>query len=192
MSVPGGWVPPGSARPRMAIALLIAAAGCSRPGASREAPLPGEWLTFEGNWSATGDRQTLHLGPERSASIASLTGSLLLTGRRGLGVGFEARAIVFSDSATGGVGRCVWVDERGDQIFSDLTGGPVASGRHVTGTITGGTGRYTGLIGEYAFDWMYAIEAEDGRIQGRAVGLKGRARVGGEVPARPPPGGAPR
>jgi hypothetical protein len=108
-------------------------------------------------------------------------------------VGFQARAVLFSDSATGGVGRCVWTDERGDEIFSELAGGAIASGRRVTGTITGGTGRYAGLTGEYEFEWMYAIEAEDGRIQGRAVGLKGRARAGAEVPARDTTtGGAPR
>jgi len=184
-----GRLPPRSASTRIAVALLlIAAAGCNRPGGSRASPLPSAWLTFEGTWSASGERQTLRLGPGHSASIASLTGSLLLTGQRGLGLGFEARAIVFSDSATGAAGRCVWTDERGDEIFSDLRGGPVTTGRHVLGTIIGGTGRYAGLIGEYEFDWMYAIETEDGRLQGRAVGLTGRARVGGEAPSRPTTG----
>ncbi|HEU4383336.1 MAG TPA: hypothetical protein VFR85_07495 [Anaeromyxobacteraceae bacterium] len=122
--------------------------------------------------------------------MASLAGSVLLTGERGLGVGFRAQAIVFSDSLMGGVGRCVWTDDRGDQIFSELAGGPVAEGRHVKGTIVGGTGRYAGATGEYEFWWQYLIEAEEGLIQGRAVGLKGRARAGGAT--APATGGEPR
>ena len=67
---------------------------------------PGEWRTFEGTWSASGTRQTLNLETNHRASIFDLTGSLLLTGDRGLGVGFQAKAIGFSDSLAGMQGRC--------------------------------------------------------------------------------------
>ncbi len=48
------------------------------------------------------------------------------------------------------------------------------------GTITGGTGRYAGLEGEYSFTWQYVIAREDGAgvIQGRAADLSGRVRRG--------------
>jgi len=161
-----------------AIALSLAplASGC-RPSGGESAPPAGVWRTFEGSWSATGERHTLELGPARRASVLSVSGSMLLTGDRGLGVGFQARAIAFSDEATGMLGRAVWTDERGDQIFSELRGDPVASGRGVLGTITGGTGRWTGIGGEYRFDWRYVVEAGEGRVQGRAEGLRGRARI---------------
>jgi hypothetical protein len=74
------------------------------------------------------------------------------------------------------VGRCVWTDEKGDQVFSRLRGEALAAGKKFSGTITGGTGRYAGLEGEYAFTWEYVLPAEDGRIQGRAVGLSGGVR----------------
>jgi hypothetical protein len=69
----------------------------------------------------------------------------------------------------------VWTDERGDKVFSHLRGEPLATGSHVVGTITGGTGRWAGLTGEYELRWQYVIESDDGTVSGRAIGLKGRA-----------------
>jgi hypothetical protein len=183
----------GPARGARCLALLLAvtAASCSKPAGTPEAaPAPGEWVAFEGTWSAVGERHTLQLGPGRRASVATLSGTLLLTGVRGLGVGFQARAITFSDSQTGGLGRAVWIDERGDEIFSELSGGPLASGRRIAGTITGGTGRWVGVMGAYELGWQFVIETEEGVVQGRAVDLKGRARLGG-APAASPRGPSP-
>jgi hypothetical protein len=166
------------------VCAAVASCGAPRDEAPRP-PAPGEERAFEGAWTAAGQRQTLALGADRRVSVASLSGSLLLTVDGGLGVGFQARAITFSDSGTGNLGRFVWTDQRGDQVFGELQGGAADTGRHVTGTITGGTGRYAGLSGELSFDWQYVIEAEDGAVQGRAVNLKGRVRRGGGAGAAP-------
>ena len=173
-----------AASPLGAALIWLIAAACSGPAVDpRSAPAPGETRTFEGTWSASGSRHTLELERGHKASILILTGSLLLTGERGLGVGFQGEAIGFSDSLTGGTGQCVWTDERGDKVFSQLRGQPFGTGSHVTATITGGTGRWEGLTGEYELRWQYVIEGDDGTITGRAVGLKGRVTM---------PGGAPR
>ena len=75
------------------LALLLFAA-CSRPIAPVPGrPSTGESRAFEGTWSASGTRQTLNLGTNHLASIFDLTGSLLLIGNQGLGVGFQARAV---------------------------------------------------------------------------------------------------
>jgi len=75
------------------------------------------------------------------------------------------------------VGRAVWTDEHGDRLFSRLQGEPLETGKRIVGTITGGTGRYAGLEGEYSFTWQYVVVgAEDGQIQGRGVRLEGRVR----------------
>jgi len=171
----------------LALAALLFVAGCSRPEAPAPQVLPaGEWHEFEGSWTATGTRRTLHLGPDQRAAIFDLTGSLLLTGARRPAIGFKAEAIGFSDSRAGMTGRCVWTDERGDKVFSELKGEAVGSGNRIVGTFVGGTGRYAGVTGDYTFQWEYVVEAEDGAVSGRVVGLKGRARLG--APAAAPAG----
>jgi len=155
--------------------LLLCTGACSGPAIEpRTAMAPGESRTFEGSWTASGTRRTLELERGHKASIIDLTGSVLLTGERGLGVGFQGHAIGFSDSKTGGTGQAIWTDERGDKVFSQLRGEPIGTGTRVVGTITGGTGRYAGLTGEYELHWQYVIESDDGTVSGRAIGLKGR------------------
>ncbi len=182
---------PATGRSWPALVLLVLIAACGGPSKAPEgAPAaPGEWRTFEGDWSASGERHTLHLGPGHWASVFNLTGSLLLKGEKGMGAGFQGRVIVLSDNVTGGIGRCVWTDEHGDQVFSEIKGESVGPGNRIMGTIIGGTGRFAGVTGTYEFKWQYLIEAEEGVIQGRTVGLKGRARIG--TPATAPAAGGP-
>ena len=185
------------ARPRRlalrmaALAGLLALAACGPASSPPEAPaVAGDWREFEGTWTAVGSRHRIGLGGDRRASVANLTGSLLLTGPSRPAVGFRAEAIVFNDSATGMVGRAVWTDERGDQAFSELRGDGTATGNRVVGTFLGGTGRYSGMNGTFEFSWRFVLESDDGTVQGQSVGLKGRARAG---PAPATPGtGAPR
>ena len=172
-------------------AVLLLTAGCDRSNgpANQRAPA-GEWREFEGTWTAAGTRRMLHLGPDQRAAVFDLTGSLLLTGAERPAVGFQAQAIGFSDSHTGMVGRCVWTDERGDRVYSELKGQWVGSGNHITGMFVGGTGRYAGVTGDYTFEWQYLVDAEDGAVSGRVVGLKGRARF--DQPTTAPAQGAGR
>ena len=157
----------------LGLALAVAACG---PGAtdSVSAVAPGEWREFEGTWNAAGRRTILALGEGRQGSLVDLRGSLLLRGAERPGVGFRSEVIGLSDSTTGFSGRSVWTDERGDQVFSELTGEGTAEKNRIRGTIFGGTGRYAGASGSYEFSWEWVLESEDGSIQGRANGLKGR------------------
>jgi hypothetical protein len=95
-----------------------------------------------------------------------------------MGVGFRAKAIGFSDNRLGMQGRCVWTDEHGDKVYSELKGEWVGTGNRIVGTFLGGTGYFAGITGEYSFRWEYVVESEDGAVSGRAVNLKGRARFG--------------
>lgn len=172
--------PTGVSASRLGWALLVCllAVSCSGPPAGREpAPAPGEWRPFEGTWSATGTSQTLQMESGHQASIFNLSGSLILTGQRGIGVGFRAEVIGLADSAAGSTARVVWTDERGDKVFSTLHGNAVGSGSEVTGTILGGTGRYAGVTGEYELRWRWMVQTEDGRISGRTERFKGRAKL---------------
>ena len=158
------------------LALALAATGCGpSPVPSKSAgPATGEWREFEGSWNAAGSRHTIPLGANRRGSIIDLRGSMLLSGPGRPGVGFRADVIALVDSETGLIGRGVWTDEKGDQVFSELKGEGTAANNHMTGTILGGTGRYAGVTGSYEFSWQFVLETDGGAIQGNAAGLKGR------------------
>jgi hypothetical protein len=162
------------------IALIFAVTFVPVPSARQQAAPADGWRPIEGSWSGSGQRRVLPTDAERAASTSYLSGALVLTGGAGTARGFQSEVIAFDDGAGISVGRAVWTDERGDRIFSRLTGEGMRAGRRIVGTITGGTGRYSGVEGEYAFEWQYVVDAGDGTIQGQAVGLKGRFRVKGD------------
>ena len=137
---------------------------------------PDGWHSFEGSWSASGSVQTLPIDTKRAATTVQVSGSIVLVLGEGLSRGFRFEALGFDDGRSLSVGCAVWTDERGDRIFSDFRGEPLGTGRHTAGAFTGGTGRYAGIVGEYAFDWQYVVKSEEGLIQARAVGLTGRWR----------------
>jgi hypothetical protein len=170
------------------VAALLLMAACRQSNSVPQMSGDGEWYVFEGSWTATGTRRTLRLGLDDRAAIFDLTGSLLLTGAERPAVGFRARAIGFSDSRAGMQGRCVWTDERGEMVYSELKGEFVGTGNHIVGTFIGGTGRYRGVTGDYSFQWQYVIDTEDGAVSGRVVNFKGRARLSeaNRAPARGP------
>jgi hypothetical protein len=131
--------------------------------------------SFAGTWSAAGRRESVAVEGGGAAAIVDVSGAVVLKSGEGLSRGFRGEAIGFDDGQGLSVGRCVWTDEKGDQLFSRLRGESVQTGRRFVGTFTGGTGRYAGLAGEYSFTWQYVITDEDGgAIHGRAVGLEGR------------------
>ncbi len=147
------------------------------PAASEPRMAPDGWRVFEGSWSASGRRQSLPTETSRAAFTVYLSGSVVITGE-GVAKGFRGEVIGFDDGTKASAGRCVWTDERGDRIFSVIAGKAIGTGRFA-GTITGGTGRYAGVTGDYSFEWQYVVaDAEGGTIQGRAVGLEGRFRTG--------------
>ena len=166
------------------LAMALTVGACQRES-EPPATASGEWREFEGSWNAAGSRQTITLGADRKGSIIDLRGSMLLAGAERPGVGFNSEVIALVDSETGVVGRGVWTNEHGDQVFSELKGEGTKEKNHIMGTILGGTGRYANAVGTYEFSWQFVIESEDGSIQGRAIGLKGRVRQdrpGAEAP----------
>lgn len=163
---------------RIAALLALAVAACGpAPQPPQVAASPAGWHEFEGSWSAAGSRRTLSLGEFGNSALLDLRGTMLLAGPGRPGAGFRAEVIALVDRKAGLVGRGVWTDERGDQVFSEFTGEGTAAKNRITGTVLGGTGRFAGVEGTYEFSWQYVLEAEDGSIQGRATGLKGRFRI---------------
>ena len=177
----------GHCRRGLALVTVLLAGACGQPPPPAATPAtPGEARTFTGTWSFTGNRQLMQLGPGDQAAIFSVSGSLLLAGRERPSLGFRAEIIGFSDSQTGMVGRSVWIDQRGDKAFSELSGESALPGHSIMGRFTGGTGRYAGVTGEYRFTWQRLSESEDG-ISGRVGDLAGWARLA--TPVAPDQGG---
>jgi hypothetical protein len=156
--------------------LALALIGFQPAVAGQEPPAAPAWRSFEGTWSATGRRQVVAIEGGSVAAIVEISGAVVLTSGEGLSRGFRGEAIGFDDGQGLSVGRAVWTDENGDRLYSRLKGEPVQTGKGLVGTITGGTGRYANLEGEFSFTWQYVVPVEDGAFQGRSVGLKGRVR----------------
>ena len=161
--------------------LALALAGVLPAAAGQEAP-SAEWRVFEGSWSVSGRRTAVPVDIGKAAAVVEVSGAVALAKAEGLSRGFRGEAIGFDDGQGVSLGRAVWTDERGDRLFSHLKGEPLETGRRIVGTITGGTGRYAGLEGEYSLIWQYVLAADDGAIQGRAVRLEGRVRRKGTTP----------
>ena len=161
-----------------ALVLALGLAGAAPAAAAPQADSEG-WVAFEGAWSATGHRHPIATEDGGSAATLELSGAVILKKGAGLSLGFQGEVIGFDDGQGTSLGRCVWTDEHGDRIFSRVKGEPVATGRRVTGTITGGTGRYAGLTGEYSLTWQFVVASEDGTLQSRSVSLSGRVRRAG-------------
>jgi hypothetical protein len=158
----------------------LAVAGLLLAAQPVQEPPPAEgWSTFEGSWSAAGQRHELPTEGASSAAILSVSGAIVLASREGLGRGFRGEAIGYDDGRTTSIGCAVWTDDRGDLLFSELRGEPVHAGRRVVGTFTGGTGRYAGVSGVYELTWQQVVQAEPGVVQVVTVALKGRFRRDG-------------
>ena len=156
--------------------LALALAGSPATGVAQATPPADGWLAFEGSWAISGQRHTIPAEGGATAAVFEASGAVALTRAEGLSHGFRGEALTFDDGLGVSLGRAVWTDEHGDRLFSRLKGEPLATGKRIVGTITGGTGRYAGSEGEYSFTWQYVLSAEAGAIQGRAGRLQGRVR----------------
>ncbi len=164
----------------MSVARVLAAGGLALSLAGG-LPVRAEepWRPIEGSWSATGTRHAIAAGDVSEAVVVEVSGAVVLSAGSGLSRGFRGEAVGFDDGQGLCVGRAVWTDADGDRIFSRLKGEPLQAGKRWVGEITGGTGRYAGLEGQYSLVWQYVVPGEQGRIQGRAVRLTGQVRRGG-------------
>jgi hypothetical protein len=158
--------------------LALALAGLPATGVAQAKPPADVWRAFEGSWTVSGRRHTVPVEGGATAAVVEISGAVVLTKAEGLSHGFRGEAVGFDDGQGLSLGRAVWTDEHGDRLFSRLKGEPLETGRRIVGTITGGTGRYAGLEGEYSLTWQYVLAADDGVIQGRAVRLQGQVRAG--------------
>lgn len=135
--------------------------------------------TFDGNWQLVGEAKTVETGGE-SVILLRASGPVSVTGSGGMKTSFTSECVGASDGETGGAGRCVWTDEDGDQLFLSLAGeiiGPAGTFRETRGSVTGGTGKYVGLEGDYVADWLFVpSQLEKGKVSAHGTKLKGSWR----------------
>ena len=170
----------------LAVLMMVCGVGAASPAHADSNPIDAGWHEFNGMLTAAGSRQAIGLGGDRRASVADYSGSLMLYGPSRPALGFRAEAVVLNDSITGLVGRAVWTDDVGNQVYSELRGESTATGNHIFGTFLGGSGRYQGATGTYEFSWRFLLEGEDGTVQGQSMGFNGKVQF---MPARSGPGG---
>ena len=164
----------------VAFTLLVAAGSYeSTTLAHRQTQAATNWKTFEGTWTVTG-QQTLLPTERDPASVSQLSGSVALGAVDGLTRAFRGQVMTYDDGSGTVVGRAVWTDHNNDRVFSTLKGDMRDPKRRVSATITGGTGAYAGITGDYSFEWQYVFTGEGSAVQGRAVNLRGRFLTGRE------------
>jgi hypothetical protein len=159
----------------VASVVLVAVAGALLAASASRAvpPAPGGRISYAGTWTAAGTRETLPAAGNRTAATVHVSGAIVLTGDTALGRGLQGEVIGFDNGAGVTAGSAVWTDSRGDRIFSDITGDLLQTRRRITGTITGGTGKYSGASGGYELSWLYVLSGDDTGVQGRAIDLRG-------------------
>lgn len=142
-------------------------------GAGPEEPLPraGE---FQGQWSVTGEEQTMDFLDGRQVSIVRHRGMVNLEKSGGLPRAFFSYCLGFRDTKTS-TARCEWVDSRDERLFIETTRALMGMDDLVTARIVGGTGRYAGIRGEIELRvWIYsAPNKEEGQVQAYSDSLRG-------------------
>ena len=162
---------------RFALRAAVAALGLmlissASPAAAQDAPRSG---TFEALWSLKGTAQELELGAGRKTSTFRHTGTITFRNAQGLVGTALASCLGLGDTARGDVGRCVWVLEGGDRIFSELSGqlAPGPESGTVRGSFVGGTGRFQQISGSYELDWVVRLTGEPGAFRAQTVRMSG-------------------
>src|SRR4030095_4573580 len=76
--------------------------------------------TFEGFWAMSGTMHVLELPDREMVGGGGLTGTITVQTSQGPVPSFETDCVVFSDTRSKGVGRCVWTATTGDLVLVDL------------------------------------------------------------------------
>ncbi len=94
---------------------------------------------------------------------------------------YWSECVGLADSVTGVVGRCVWKDLDGPEIYLTIQSDRLQQGSQVTGTIVGGSGKLAGISGELSFNWSSVITQTDAEgvvnVTGQTRNLGGKYRI---------------
>lgn len=136
---------------------------------------------FKGTWIANGTRMPFSFGDVRQVFTFKLSGHVNLKSPLGKKKDYWSECVGLSDSVTGIVGRCVWKDLAGPQVYITLQSDQLQQGSQVTGTIVGGTGPLAGISGDLSFNWSSVIVMKDAdgtvAVTGETKNIDGHYRI---------------
>jgi hypothetical protein len=136
---------------------------------------------FKGTMIANGTRTNFSFGDGRQVFTFKLAGHVSLQTAIGKKKDYWSECIGLADSTSGVVGRCVWKDLDGPEIYLTIQSDRLQQGSQVTGTIVGGSGKLAGISGELSFNWSSVITQTDAdgivNVTGQTRNLGGSYRV---------------
>ena len=136
---------------------------------------------FKGSWIANGTRTPFPFGDGREVYTFRLAGHVSLETTLAKEKDYWSECVGLADSATGVIGRCVWRDLAGPEIYITLQGDKLQQGGLISGTIVGGSGALAGISGDLTFNWasVVALADADGTVTvtGQTKNLGGHFRL---------------
>jgi hypothetical protein len=136
---------------------------------------------FKGSMIANGTRTPFPFADGRQVFTFKLGGHVSLQTPLGRKRDYWSECIGLADTTTGVVGRCVWKDLDGPEIYLTIQSDRLQQGSQVTGTIVGGSGKLAGISGELSFNWSSVITQTDAdgivNVTGQTRNLGGSYRV---------------
>ena len=136
---------------------------------------------FKGTMIANGTRTPFPFGDGRQVFTFKLGGHVSLQTPLGKKKDYWSECIGLADSTTGVVGRCVWKDLDGPEIYLTIQSDKLQQGSQVNGTIVGGSGKFAGISGDLSFNWSSVITQTDAdgsvNVTGQTRNLGGSYRI---------------
>jgi hypothetical protein len=136
---------------------------------------------FKGTMIANGTRTPFPFGDVRQVFTFKLGGHVSLQTPLGKKKDYWSECIGLADSTTGFVGRCVWKDLDGPEIYLTIQSDKLQQGSQVNGTIVGGSGKFAGITGDLSFNWSSVITQTDAEgvvnVTGQTRNLAGHYQV---------------
>jgi hypothetical protein len=136
---------------------------------------------FKGTMIANGTRTNFPFGDGRQVFTFKLSGHVNLQTALSKKKDYWSECIGLADSVTGIVGRCIWKDLAGPEIYLTLQSDRLQQGSQVVGTIVGGTGPLAGISGEMSFNWSSITTQTEAEgvisVNGQTKNLGGSYRV---------------
>jgi len=136
---------------------------------------------FKGTIIANGTRTPFPFANERQVFTFKLSGHVNLQTSISKQKDYWSECIGLADSVTGGIGRCVWKDLAGPEIYLTIQSDKPQQGGQVIGTIVGGSGKLAGISGELSFNWSSVITLTEAEgvvsVTGQTKNLIGSYRI---------------